>query len=124
MPTHITEAEWEIIKALWAQSPRTAAELADELAASTGWKIQTVKTLLSRLVQKKAIAYEKRGREFHYHPILDRERAVRDETTSFVQRVFDGTLTPMLARFIETANLSPEDLEELRQVIDRQRGDS
>ncbi len=124
MTIRVTEAEWEVLKALWEHSPRTATDLSDDLATTTAWKIQTVKTLLSRLVSKKAITYEKVGREFHYRPLLDRDRAVREETTSFARRVFDGAMTPMLAKFIESADLTEDDLAELRRVIDRQRGDS
>jgi BlaI family penicillinase repressor len=121
MTARITEAEWEVMKVLWARAPRTAAEIAACLAGPTGWKPQTVKTLLARLVGKKAVAYDKVGREYHYRPAVTQELAARREADSLAKRIFSNATAPMLARFIEAADLDHDDIQELRRVLDRQQ---
>lgn len=54
----ITDAEWEVMIVLWKKLPKTAGQISQELSNSTGWKLNTVKTLISRLVKKRAVGYE------------------------------------------------------------------
>lgn len=116
----ITEAEWLLMRELWREAPRTAADLTASLEASTAWSGQTVKTLLARLVRKGAVAYDRGGREFHYRPAVEEERVVRAETSSFMERVFGGSVVPMVASFLEETPLSEEDIAALRKTLDAQ----
>ena len=114
----ISQAEWQVMKLLWAESPSTANRIVDELSVKSTWKPKTVRTLLNRLVKKKAAGYKKKGREYHYYPLVTQQEYVRAESHSFLDRVYDGTLTPMLAAFVDSDELSPEDIKELKRILD------
>lgn len=117
----ISDSEWEVMKVFWESSPRTASEVVDALAESTGWHPKTIKTLLSRLVKKGALRYREEGNRYFYRPAFPRDVLVQQESKSFVERVFSGHATPMLVHFVEHMKLSDEDLEELRAVLERKK---
>ncbi len=87
------------------------------------WHPKTAKTLLNRLVKKKALAYEQAGRAYLYRPLVQEGDCVRAEAESFLQRVFGGSLQPMLAHFVEQNKLSPKELAELKRLLEK-KGDS
>src|SRR4030042_409474 len=113
----ISEAEWEVMKVLWKTSPRTANEIVKELTGKTHWKRETIRTLINRLVQKKAIAFQKKGRQYHYFPRVTESEGIKAETKSFVKRIGGGSIEPMLAAFVEEKQLSPEKIARLRQIL-------
>ncbi len=117
----ISDAEWEVMKVLWGESPATAEKVVGVLSPKTGWKPKTVMTLLNRLVKKQAAGYEKKGRAFHYFPLVKEAECVRAESRSFLQRVFGGAVTPMLAQFLQEAKLSKSDIEELKQILEKKK---
>jgi BlaI family penicillinase repressor len=116
----ISETEWEIMRVVWAHAPITAADIVARLtAADSSWHPKTVRTLLARLVEKRALDYEERGRVYVYAPKVSEAECVAAASGSFLERVFGGALTPMLAHFIEKRRLSREELAELRALLDR-----
>jgi BlaI family transcriptional regulator, penicillinase repressor len=117
----ISEAEWQVMKALWGKGSATANEVVEALAGATAWKPKTIRTLLNRLVQKKALGYKKDGREYLYHPLIKEDACVRAESRSFLQRVYGGAVTPMLAAFLESENLSAGEIAELKRILDQKK---
>ena len=117
----ISEAEWVVMKVVWDKAPVTANEVVESLKTKTSWKPKTIHTLLSRLVQKGAVAFEKRGREHLFKPLVDAQSCVRNASRSFLQRFFDGEVAPFLACLIESEQLSRADLEELRGILNRKK---
>jgi BlaI family penicillinase repressor len=115
----ITEAEWQVMKVLWARSPLTAAQVCEALSGHTEWKLSTVKTLIGRLVEKAALSYVPRGREYLYSAAVGEADAVRSESGSFLTRCFDGAVAPMVAHFVEEHRLSESEIKELRALLDR-----
>ena len=115
----ISEAEWEVMKVLWGKSPQTANQVVQALTEKTSWKPKTIKTLLNRLAGKKAIGFEKNGREYLYKPLLSEDECVRAETRSFIDRTGPKALKPMLAAFIEEQDLSDVEITELRQLLEQ-----
>ena len=83
----ISESEWQVMKLLWAKNPSTANEVVEALSSITAWKPKTIKTLLNRLVKKKAVGYEKKGREYHYYPLVAQADCVRAESHSFLRKI-------------------------------------
>lgn len=115
----ISEAEWQVMKLLWSRSPQNAQELAGAL--SKDWTESTVKTLLNRLVKKGALTYEVAGKAFLYSPAISQGECQAMESASFLDRVFDGALSPMLAHFVESDGLTEDELEELEKLVRRKR---
>lgn len=116
---NISDAEWEVMNVLWESSPRTASEVADQLCERMQWHPKTVKTLLARLVKKGAIRFRAEGNRYSYRPAVSREKFVRVESRSFLDRVFGGQATPMLVHFVENGDLSDDDLASLREILER-----
>ena len=114
----ISEAEWEVMKVLWKRSPRTANDIVEELTGRTHWKRETIRTLINRLVSKKVLKFEKKGRQYHYSPRVSEAECIRAETESFVKRFGAGSIEPMLAAFVEEKELSAEKIARLRQLLD------
>jgi BlaI family penicillinase repressor len=115
----ISEAEWEVMKMLWERAPQSAQEVAGRLAGQ--WSESTVKTLLNRLIRKGALSYETAGKAFLYSPTISQSECRSAESTSFLNRVFDGALSPMLAHFVESNKLSDMELAELERLVRRKR---
>ncbi len=120
----ISDAEWQVMHVVWRKPPITAAEVVKALAATTTWKPKTVMTLLNRLVKKGVLGFEKQGRAYHYYPLLEQAKCVKAENRSFLQRVYGGALKPMLADFLGEAELSEEDIEELKRLLDERGNES
>lgn len=121
-PPNISEAEWLVMRVVWANAPVTAGEVIEALAPERAWKPKTVMTLLTRLVKKGALGFEKKGRAYHYHPLVTEESSVRSEGGAFLQRVYGGALKPMLANFLDEVELSDAEIEELKSILDQRRG--
>ena len=120
-PPKISDAEWHVMDAVWSDAPITASDVIDSLAPRFGWSANTVKTMLNRLVKKKALKFEQEGKRYLYRPAVSRDACVRVESRSFLQRVFGGNVGPMLAHFVEDARLSPEHLKQLRKLLDQKQ---
>jgi BlaI family penicillinase repressor len=114
----ISEAEWEVMKVLWKKSPKTANEVVKVLSKKTSWKRETIRTLINRLVQKKAVGFEKKGRQYNYFPLATEAECIKEETRSFLKRVHGGSIEPMLTSFVEEEKLSADKIARLRRILD------
>lgn len=119
----ISESEWLVMRVLWSNGSLTANEVVKELTGKTKWKPKTIKTLITRLMNKGAVKFEKEGRKYRYYPAVSQAECVRMERRSFVRRVYGGTTKPMLAAFLEDAKLSAEDISELRKILEQKEGE-
>ncbi len=117
MGEKISEAELVVMEALWEQSPQTASDVADRVATERDWSAQTVKTLLSRLMGKDAIAADQDGRRFLYRPLIAREDYVAGESGRLVQRLFGGRVSPLVAQLAQQDQLTAEDIAELEDIL-------
>lgn len=114
----ISEAESRIMQVLWDQSPLGADAVVDALTRSTGWHDKTIKTLLNRLLRKGALNHERDGRRYLYSPAVSREDYLIQESRSLVDRLFNGRVAPLVAHFREQEELGPDDVAELRRLLD------
>ena len=92
----LTEAEWQIMNILWARYPATARGIAERLPQEVSWAYTTIKTMLSRLVDKEAVREGKEGNTSFYEPIVSRSRARSNALRALVDQAFDGAFGPML----------------------------
>ena len=113
----ISEAEWLVMKVCWNRSPITAQDIIEALEPPASRHPKTVKTLLNRLVKKGALGFTKEGRAYLYEPLVAEKDCVTAESTSFLERVFGGSLQPMLAHFVENRKLSPAEIAELKRLL-------
>lgn len=121
----ISETEWEVMRAIWAGHPASANEVIERLQKlDPTWHPKTAKTLLTRLVKKGALGFEMEGRSYVYRPLVAEADCVAVASTSFLDRVFGGSLQPMLAHFVASRRLTRRDLDELKRLLedDSQKG--
>jgi predicted transcriptional regulator len=114
----ITPAESHIMDALWAKSPLTADEVVAAVAEPQGWGEATVKTLINRLLKRKAIRSERIEGRVRYVPVLQRADYVQAESQGLLDRLFEGRLTPLVAHFAEHRSLKPDEIKRLRRLLD------
>jgi BlaI family transcriptional regulator, penicillinase repressor len=116
----ISAAESLIMDVLWrAASPLAVEDVAEALADESGWSEGTVRTLMTRLKKKKAVAAAKDGRRLFYRPLIERGDYVHAESVNLIDRLFEGRLAPFIAHFSDRQDLSDEEISELRALIER-----
>ncbi|RUO79970.1 transcriptional regulator [Idiomarina tyrosinivorans] len=119
MPSNIdiSNAELEILNVLWESSPQFSADIVKTVQQTNDWHEKTIKTLLSRLVNKGAIDFHKSGRAYRYFPLVDQKDYQTKVSSTIVDRLFSGRLSGLVSGFAQQRNLSREDVESLKRII-------
>jgi BlaI family transcriptional regulator, penicillinase repressor len=117
----ISEAEWEVMRVVWANAPMTASDVVAAIGDSKTWNPKTVRSLISRLVEKGALSCTVEGKIYTYYPRVKEEECVRSETSSLLRRIYGGALKPMLVNFLSDERLTKADIEELKQILDQRK---
>lgn len=115
----ISEAEWKIMKLLWKKAPQPAYDLALQLSETEKWNPRTVKTLLNRLLNKGALKFETYKNLYLYTPAVAEKHCVKAETQSFLDQVFDGSLSTMMLHFAQNQKMSKSEIQELKDVLNQ-----
>jgi BlaI family penicillinase repressor len=116
----ISDAEWQVMNVVWDAQPLTAQEVIARLADQADWAPPTVKTMLHRLVRKGVLTYERQANRYVYRSRVRRSDCIKQASRSFLDRVFGGESAPLLAHFLRSANLSPDEIAQLRQILNEQ----
>jgi len=125
MKPEISDAEYQVMKIIWSAGvPISTNEVVEKLETSTAWKPKTIHTLLSRLVKKGALQYEKDGRVFVYTPLVKESEILSMENDNFLNRFYDGALNSMVVNLLEQDKLSEGDIATLRRILDSKLSES
>ncbi len=116
-PISITEAESVVMEVLWNRSPVPTEEVIAALEGEQHWQEATIKTLLNRLLKKKAIRAEREGRRFLYSPVITRDEWVLSESKGLLDRLFAGRVAPLAAHFSRHGKLTKRDVADLKRLI-------
>lgn len=120
--THqISDSEWEIMLILWKEHPLTSREIIENLEKKKEWKPTTIKTLLARLVEKGIISYEKMGKVFSYSPSVTQEECMKEKNKLFLKKFYKGGLKSLIASFLDTEDLSTDEINELKQILEKKK---
>ena len=119
----ISEAESRIMDALWTQGALGVAHLLEEVAEAQNWTDATVKALIGRLLKKGAIRSRRVEGRVVYEPLVSRESYVRAESQEFMDRLFGGELSPLVAHFAKDRNLTPDEMQTLSALLAKIDGD-
>jgi BlaI family penicillinase repressor len=117
----LSPAEWQVMKTLWELGPLDARGVFAAVPESSEWAYQTVKTLLSRMVVKGAVAYDQVGNSYLYRAAVPQEELTRQEVRNVFERVVGAAVSPVIAHFIDEAQLSDEEIQKLQQLLDEKR---
>jgi len=120
-PNHIelTESEWPVIKAVWESEPCTAPVIQEQLFAATGWTYSTVRTLMDRMTAKGLLHARKEGKLTIYTSAVTRAQAQHGELRYALKHAFNGAVAPLVQTLLESRDLSPAELAEIKQLIAR-----
>ncbi|WP_289139362.1 penicillinase repressor BlaI [uncultured Brevibacillus sp.] len=113
----ISEAEWEVMNVLWEKEPQTANEVIFSLQEKMDWKPKTIRTLLDRLVKKKVVGVNQNQKLYTFFPLYTQGECQKAEAQTFLKRIYGGTMKSMLVQFIEEEELTEEDMNELRSIL-------
>jgi len=118
----ISDAEWDVMKLLWDHPGQwlAVAAIVEPVSQRRGIHHRTARTLLSRLVKKGAVETHIEGSTYLYRARVSREAVRRDESRSFLSRVFDGHAAPAIVHLLSESRkkLSPEELRKLRDLLE------
>jgi BlaI family penicillinase repressor len=114
----ISDSEWEIMKIIWQNDSITSTKIINELQEKTNWKSSTIKTLINRLLNKEAISFTKKGKEYYYFSIVSEEECIKKESKSFLSKVFNGSLNSMVVNFVKSQKLTKTEIDELKSILD------
>lgn len=117
MIQQVSDAELQLMKIIWSKGGRALyAEIMEELAA-TGrmWQKNTIITLLSRLIEKGLLKSNKIGRRNLYIAIVSEEDYRTDQAKSFVNKLYEGNVTGLVATLVQSEMLTAKDYEELKK---------
>ena len=119
MNAKLTEAEWQIMNALWQSHPATARQITARLPPGVNWAYTTIKTMLTRLAEKKAVREEKQGRASLYEPLISRRTARRTALKTLANQAFDGAFGPLMHFLLEDQGLTKKQRAELLSLLQR-----
>lgn len=118
MDTRVSDAELKIMEILWAsRGPLTATEVGKRIPAGHAWSLATVKTMLSRLSAKGAIGFAEEGRRYLYTAKIPRDSYVARESRRFVDQLFGGRLSPLVARLAQEDALDEDDIAAIKKIL-------
>ena len=120
--TMLTNSEWYVLDCLWERAPQTVTQLVPILKEKVGWAKSTTITTLRRMEEKGLVRAEVVDKAKHYTPAVEREAAVVQETSSFLNRVYRGSVGLMVSSMARRQVLTEEDIRELREILRQAEG--
>lgn len=115
----ITDSEWVIMKVLWEKSPLLNRDIIKSVSERSTWNNKTIDTLLRRLVDKGAVGYHLiNSKVREYYPLVSHEECEKVESETFLKKVYDGSVSMLIAGLLKHQKVSKEELEKLKELID------
>ena len=119
----LSGAEWQIMNALWRKHPATARQIAGRLPDEINWAYTTIKTMLARLVDKKALGESKQGNTSVYTPLISRQKARHRALRQLMDQAFDGAFGPLMHFLVEEHSLNDQQRQEIIEALNRNISD-
>lgn len=119
----LTDAEWQLMNALWKKHPATARQIEEHLPSDVNWAYTTIKTMLNRLVEKRAINERKQGKTSVYEPVITQDKAQRSAFRSLLDQVFEGAMGPLVHCLVEEKQLSASERRTLIEILEQENED-
>lgn len=116
----ISEAESKVLEVFWrAEGPLSAEDVVAAMDNDREWSAGTIRTFLTRLVKKQALAATADGRRYLYSPLIERDDYVHHQSRDLIDRLFGGRITPFVTQFSQRERLSRDEIDELKRLIER-----
>lgn len=105
------------MEALWRKAPLTPEQIIGVVGPANGWAPGTVRTLITRLLKKKALAGSRGAAGYLYRPLIARADYVQAESQSLLDRLFGGQVAPLVAHFAQHRALTAADVRKLKKLL-------
>jgi len=119
----ISPAELKVLDVLWENSPLSASQIVEALENVESWHSRTIKSLINRLLKKKAIGHHQDGYRYLYYPLLKKNEYLKTTSSGFIRGLFGGKISPLVAHFAKHEKISKEDLQELKAILQELESD-
>jgi BlaI family penicillinase repressor len=116
----LSEAEWQIMKALWRCQPATVRDLIEHLPPDVDWAYTTVKTMLTRLETKRAVSERKNKNVSVYEALVSPQTAQGSAWSNFLNQAFDGAMEPLLHFLVRERKLTKKQRRQLAQLLEEE----
>jgi BlaI family penicillinase repressor len=119
-PSKISDAEWQVMDVIWNEGRTTSQNIVKHLEPNTKWSERTIKTLIGRLVKKEIVGYDVDPgdkRLYYYYPLADREKCIKEETSMFLKKFYNGAISSMISNFVKEEELTDAELDELVKIL-------
>lgn len=120
-PTQLGRVQLLIMQTLWAAGRATAREITDAINQNEPIAHSTVQTLLRGLEEKGSVAHKAESRTFVFFPLVEEHAFKQSATRDLVERVFGGSAGRLMAHLLENEDVSREELDEIRRLINRRK---
>lgn len=117
----ITDAEWEVMRVVWAHGSVTSREIIEILESKMQWKAPTIKTLIGRLVEKGALNTEQEGRKYIYSANIEEREAVGSFTNDIFDRICRKNVGNVIESIIKDHTLSFDDIQRLEEILEMKK---
>ena len=115
MDVKLFDSELKVMGVLWKRGDTPAKEIAKVLTAELGWNVNTTYTLIKRCISKGAIQRSEPG--FLCHALIPKSAVQEAETDELINKVYDGSADKLFAALLSREQLSPQQIEKLRQIV-------
>ncbi len=114
----ISEAEYEVMKIVWAEAPISTNQVVERLLKTSSWTEKTIQSMLARLVKKGVLDYQKQSRVYVYTPLFAEEEYLEQESSAFLNKFYSGTVNSMVVNFLEKDKLTKDEISALKKILD------
>ncbi|NKI30706.1 BlaI/MecI/CopY family transcriptional regulator [Croceivirga thetidis] len=115
----LSKSEEELMNILWKLKKAFMKDLLESYPEPKP-ATTTVATLLKRMIDKGFVAYESIGRSREYYPLVKKKAYFSNHVNGLIKNFFNDSPSQFASFFTESANLSKEELQNLRDMIDQQ----
>lgn len=112
------DQELDLLKFITERSPMTVREACEGYGKDKGLARTTVLTMMERLRTKGYLTRSEGKGANEYSARLTRSALMRGVVRNFVEKTLGGTLSPFVAYIAEDAGVDPQELEELKRLVD------
>ena len=117
MEIKVFDSELKLMEALWEEGDLTASQLVKIMKEQVGWNRTTTYTVIGKLIGKGAI--ERYGSNFSCKALITKEQVQQHETTELIDKLFNGSAELFMSAFFSNKNLSQDEAERLKQLVER-----
>lgn len=115
----ISDAELEVMKVLWKKSPLSANQIIDFVQIENDWNGKTIRTLIDRLCSKEQIAADRSSKQLMFSPLISQKDYEKKTRHLLASQLYGGSVGKLLLNFVDTEELSEQDILELRKLLDK-----